>query len=177
MIYVAQRWIKQDLDQSKKIKMEIKVKTITAKTDRREWALLDWSNNVKKADVYNILSGQYQSSSGLLPGLLGKTTNIQNICYCKIMNWSYMVRRGKVWLLVILLMLSTWFNAAFVICNILWKLNAASRTILMNIDALYLTPPVVTFKPQFQNSFSAIAALFPICYLSQLKHLDMNAMS
>ena len=40
----------------------------------------------------------------------------------------------------------------------------------MNIDALSLTPPVVTFKPQFQNTFPAIATLFPICYLSQLKH-------
>ena len=43
-------------------------------------------------------------------------------------------------------------------------------------DALYLTPPVVTSKPQFQNTFSAIATLFPICYLSLvLRHLDMNA--
>ena len=71
------------------------------------------------------------------------------------------------------------FNVIYMIqcrlCNISAKLNAASRTVLMNIDALHLTPPVVTFKPQFQNTFSAIAALFPICYLSQLKHLDMNA--
>ena len=36
MINVAQRWIKQDRDQWKKIKIEIKVKTTTAKTDRRE---------------------------------------------------------------------------------------------------------------------------------------------
>ena len=78
-------------------------------------------------------------------------------------------------LLVILLTLSTSFNAAFVICNILGKPNAASRTVLMNIDALYLTPQVVTSKPQFQNTFSAIATRFPICYLSLLKHLDMNA--
>ena len=35
MINVAQRWIKQDRDQSKKIKIEIKVKTTTAKTDQR----------------------------------------------------------------------------------------------------------------------------------------------
>ena len=28
---------------------------------------------------------------------------------------------------------------------------------------------------QFQNTSSAIATLFPICYLCQLKHLDMNA--
>ena len=55
----------------------------------------DWSNNVKKAEVYNISTGQYQSSSGLL----GKTTNIQNIYYCKIVKGSYMVWRGKVWLL------------------------------------------------------------------------------
>ena len=45
----------------------------------------------------------------------------------------------------------------------------------MNIDALYLTPPLFISKPQFQNTFSAIVTLFPICYLSQLKHLDMNA--
>ena len=34
-----------------------------------------------------------------------------------------------------------------------------------------------TSKPQFQNAFSAMVmiTLFPICYLSQLKHLDMNA--
>ena len=55
----------------------------------------DWSNNVKKAKVYNISTGQYQSSSGLL----GKTTNIQNIYYCKKINRSYMVWHGKVWLL------------------------------------------------------------------------------
>ena len=54
----------------------------------------DWSNNVKKADVNNISTGQYPSS-----GLLGKTTNIQNIYYCKIVKGSYMVWRGKVWLL------------------------------------------------------------------------------
>ena len=41
------------------------------------------------------------------------------------------------------------------------KSNAASRTVLMNIDALYLTL-VVTSKPQFQNTFSTIATLFPI---------------
>ena len=34
----------------------------------------DWSNNVKKAEVYNISTGQYQSS-----GLLGKTTNNDRI--------------------------------------------------------------------------------------------------
>ena len=50
--------------------------------------------------------------------------------------------------------------------------NKAKKT---DIDALYLTPPAVTPKPQFQNTFSAVAAQFPICYLSQLKHLDMNA--
>ena len=44
----------------------------------------------------------------------------------------------------------------------------------MNIDALYVTPPIVTSKPQFQNASSAIATPFPICYLSVLKHLDMN---
>ena len=68
-------------------------------------------------------------------------------------------------------MLSTWLNATFVIYNILWKPNAASRTVLMNIDAMFLTPQIVTSKPQFKNAFSA----FPICYLSQLKHLNMNA--
>ena len=34
-----------------------------------------------------------------------------------------------------------------------------------------------TSKPQFQNAFSAMVmiTLFPICYLSQFKHVDMNA--
>ena len=68
-------------------------------------------------------------------------------------------------------MLSTWLNATLVIYNILWKPNVASRTVLMNIDALFLTPQIVTSKPQFKNAFSAL----PICYLSQLKHLDMDA--
>ena len=35
----------------------------------------------------------------------------------------------------------------------------------MSIHALYLTPPVVTSKLQFQNTLSAMATLFPICYL------------
>ena len=54
----------------------------------------DWSIKVKKADVNNISNGQYPSS-----GLLRKTTNIRNIYYCKIVKGSYMVWRGKVWLL------------------------------------------------------------------------------
>ena len=57
----------------------------------------------------------------------------------------------------------------------LGKPNAASRAVLMNMDALYLILPVVTSKQQFLNTFPAIATLFPICYLTQLKHLDMNA--
>ena len=79
-INVAQSWIKQDRD-------GIKIKKATAKTDRTTWKRLR----------YTILSatGQYQSSSGLL----GKTTNMQNIYYCKIINGSYMVWPGKVWLL------------------------------------------------------------------------------
>ena len=35
--------------------------------------------------------------------------------------------------------------------------------------------PRFTSKPQFQNTFSAMVTLIPICYLSQLKHLDINA--
>ena len=74
------------------------------------------------------------------------------------------------------------FNVIYMIqcdlCNLQYIVETKRRLKdALYIDALYLTPPVVTFKPQFQNSFSAIAALFPICYLSQLKHLDMNAMS
>ena len=77
-INVAQSWIKQDRD-------GIKIKKATAKTDQTSWKRLR----------YTILSatGQYQSSSGLL----GKTTNMQNIYYCKIINGSYMVWPGKVW--------------------------------------------------------------------------------
>ena len=44
----------------------------------------------------------------------------------------------------------------------------------MNIDALYSTPLVVTSKLQFQNTLSAIASLFRIYYLSQLKHLHVD---
>ena len=77
---VAQSWIKQDRD-------GIKIKKATAKTDQTTWKRLR----------YTILSatGQYQSSLGLL----GKPTNMQNIYYCKIINGSYMVWHGKVWLL------------------------------------------------------------------------------
>ena len=64
----------------------ITFKKSTAKTDKK---------NVKKAEVYKISTGQYQSSSGLF----GTTTNIQNIYYCKIIKGSYMVWRGKVRLL------------------------------------------------------------------------------
>ena len=45
---------------------------------------------MKKAEVYNISTGQYQSSSGLL----GKTTNIQNIYYCKIINGNSLFAFG-----------------------------------------------------------------------------------
>ena len=77
-INVAQSLIKQDRDR-------IKIKKATAKTDQTTWKRLK----------YTILSatGQYQSSSGLL----GKTTNLQNIYYCKIINGSYMVWPDKVW--------------------------------------------------------------------------------
>ena len=44
---------------------------------------------------------------------------------------------------------SIFIKTVLCICNILGKPNAASRTVLMNIDALYLTPPVVTSKSQF----------------------------
>ena len=79
-INVAQSLIKQDRDR-------IKIKKSTATTDQTTWKRLR----------YTILSatGQYQSSLGLL----GKPTNMQNIYYCKIINGSYMVWPGKVWLL------------------------------------------------------------------------------
>ena len=67
----------------------------------------NWSNNVKKADVNNISTGQCPSS-----GLLGKTTNIQNIYYCKIVKGSYMVWHGKVWLLRGLMVLAVWMRYA-----------------------------------------------------------------
>ena len=59
---------------------------------------------------------------------------------------------------------------------IFWGNQTPPQGPFLDIDALYFTPPVVTSKPQFQNTFSAIATLFPICFLSLvLKHLDMNA--
>ena len=58
---------------------------------------------------------------------------------------------------------------------IFWGNQTPPQGPFLDIEALYFTPPVVTSKPQFQNTFSAIATLFPICYLSLvLKHLDMN---
>ena len=52
---------------------------------------------------------------------------------------------------------------------------AVAAELFWNCGLGVTVPPVVTSKPQFQNTFSAIATLFPICYLSQLKHLDMKA--
>ena len=37
-----------------------------------------------------------------------------------------------------------------------------------------LNPSGSYIQTAVQNTFSAIATLFPICYLSQLKHLHMN---
>ena len=67
-----------------KDKNRIKVKKTTAKTDQTTW---------EKAEVCNILTGQSSS------GLLGKTTNTQKKFYSKIINRSYMIWLGKVWLL------------------------------------------------------------------------------
>ena len=59
---------------------------------------------------------------------------------------------------------------------IFWGNQTPPQGPFLDIEALYFTPPVVTSKPQLQNTFSAIATLFPICYLSLvLKHLDINA--
>ena len=38
-----------------------------------------------------------------------------------------------------------------------------------------LNPSGSYIQTAIQNTFLAIATLFPICYSSQLKHLDMNA--
>ena len=56
------------------------------------------------------------------------------------------------------------FNVIYMIqcdlCNLQYIVETKRRLKdALYIDALYLTPPVVTFKPQFQNSFSAIAAV------------------
>ena len=69
LLNVAQCWIKQDRDQSKKIKIKLKSKRLLL---QRLIKPCDF-----KPKVYNILTRQYQSSSGLL----GKIMNIQNI-YC-----------------------------------------------------------------------------------------------
>ena len=64
--------MKQDRDPSKKIKIELKSKRLLQKLIKQR----------EEGRVYNISSGQYQSSSGVL----GKTTNIQNIYYRKIIE-------------------------------------------------------------------------------------------
>ena len=55
----------------------------------KETTAKNLSNNVKKVEVYNISTGQYQSSLGLS----GKT-QIYKYC-CKIINGSYM--HGMTW--------------------------------------------------------------------------------
>ena len=70
-------------------------------------------------------------------------------------------------------MLSTRFNVNYVIYSILGKPNAALKTVLINIDVLYLTLLVVI--PRFQNTFLAATIQKLICYLSPLKNLLMNA--
>ena len=59
------------------------------------------------------------------------------------------------------------------------KPTKSNLTLLCNLQYIgetkhRLKDRSVTPKPQFQNTFSAIATLFPICYLSQLIYLDMN---
>ena len=45
---------------------------------------------------------------------------------------------------------------------IFWGNQTPPQGPFLDIDALYFTPPGVTSKPQFQNTFSATANLFPM---------------
>ena len=56
---------------------------------------------MKKAEVYNISTGQYQSSSRLL----GKSSNMQNIYCCKIINGSYMALETLTVIIIIIIMI------------------------------------------------------------------------
>ena len=70
-------------------------------------------------------------------------------------------------------MLSTWFNAASNIYIGETKRHLKDR--FNEHRRPKLNPSGGYIQTAVQNTFSAIATLFPICYLSQLKHLDMNA--
>ena len=61
---------------------------------------------------------------------------------------SNLISLVKLWMSI-----SIWFNVAYVIYNILEKLNVASKTVLMNTDDLYSTLLVITSMLQFQNTF------------------------
>ena len=56
---------------------------------------------MKKAEVYNISTGQYQSSSRLL----GKSSNMQNIYCCKIINGSYMALETLTVIIIIIIIM------------------------------------------------------------------------
>ena len=86
---------------------------------------------------------------------------------------SNAMTKSNVTLLVMLLMLSTWFNAASNIYIGETKRHLKDR--FNEHRRPKLNPSGGYIQTAVQNTFSAIATLFPICYLSQLKHLDMNA--
>ena len=56
---------------------------------------------MKKAEVYNISTGPYQSSSRLL----GKSSNMQNIYCCKIINGSYMALETLTVIIIIIIII------------------------------------------------------------------------
>ena len=68
-----------------KDKNKIKVKKTTAKTDQTKWKMLRYT-------IFRL------ANTSLHQVVLGLTTNIRNIYYSEIINGSYMLWPGKVWL-------------------------------------------------------------------------------
>ena len=88
--------------------------------------------------------------------LLGDTHHIKSHITCETFN------------------VTIWFNVAYVIYNILDKLNVALKTVLMNTDDLYSTLLVITSILQFQNTFLPVIIPTIIYFWFQLKNLKMG---
>ena len=76
---------------------------------------------MKKAEVYNISAGQYQSSSRLL----GKSSNMQNIYCCKIINGSYMALETLTVIIVIIIIIIIMMIMIMIMIIIICMLGSA----------------------------------------------------
>ena len=143
---------------------------------------------MKKAEVYNISTGQYQSSMSFRrSGLLGKTTNIQNtvVYYCKIIKGSYILWHGKVWLLRKINRKKEKDHTMIILCHVCsfpeaWWFEVRLTRAFIRIlraksshvgcpDDLYVMDHVVVFVP-------LTAPRFPLHLVSLLSGLTLSSL-